>query len=231
MQVGAAIFSLLALAAAAIPAQSPNSEAVVQGLDAAVQARVDNVLAFTDTERYAVYRDSDKSPAAQMTVRDTYRKGKGKTYAVLSESGSTVIEHFGLRPLLDNETEINLPDEVANSWFVSANYRMQLKPGTQQVNGRACYALSITPRRKAPNMIDGTLWVDARNYSIVRVQGVASKKPSIFAGTTHMMRDYADIDGYSMATRARAESDSFFFGRTVVVIRYDDYHLQLRPGQ
>lgn len=230
MEVSAAFLSLLSLAAAATPVQSPDSAAVIQGVDAAVQARVDNVLGFTNTEHYAVYRDKDEThPAAEMTVRDTYRKGKGKAYTVLSESGSSIIQHYGLQPLLDSETEIDLPNQVAQSWFTSANYEMQLKPGTQRVNGRTCYALSIKPRRAAPNMLDGTLWVDAKSYSIVRVQGIASKKPSIFAGTTHMMRNYQDIDGYSMATHARAESSSLFFGRTVVVIEYYNYHLELRP--
>ena len=230
MEVSAAVLSLLSLAAAAAPVQSPGSAAVVQGVDAAIQARVDNVLEFTNTEHYAVYRGNDEThPAAEMIVRDRYRKGNGKTYTVLSESGSSVIERYGLQPLLDNETEINLPSQAAQSWFTSANYEMHLKPGVQQVNGRTCYALSIKTRRKAPNMLDGTLWVDTGNDSIVRVEGIASKKPSIFAGTTHMLRDYEDIDGYSMATHAHAESNSLFFGRTVVVIDYYDYHLQLRP--
>jgi hypothetical protein len=230
MEVSAAILSLLSLAVAAPPPQSPDSAAVIQGVDAANQARVNNVLEFTNTEHYTVYRDNNEThPAAEMIVRDTYRKGKGKTYTVLSESGSSIIEHYGLQPLLDNETEINLPSQVAKSWFTSANYQMHLKPGAQQVNGRTCYALSIKPLRKAPNMIEGTLWVDAANDSIVQVQGIASKRPSIFAGTTHMMRDYKEVDGYSMATHARAESSSLFFGRTVVVIEYYNYHLELRP--
>ena len=80
-------------------------------------------------------------------------------------------------------------------------------------------------------MIDGTLWVDARDDSIVKVQGIASERPSIFAGTTHMMRDYVNIDGYPMATHARAESNSFLFGRTVVTIEYSDYHLQVRGAK
>jgi hypothetical protein len=45
-----------------------------------------------------------------------------------------------------------------------------------------------------------------------------------------MMRQYANINGYSMAMHARAESDSFFFGRTVVTIDYSNYNLQLKPG-
>jgi hypothetical protein len=38
------------------------------------------------------------------------------------------------------------------------------------------------------------------------------------------------MHGYAMAVRARAESSSLFFGKTVVVIDYSDYHFQLRPG-
>ncbi len=64
-----------------------------------------------------------------MTVNDTYKKGVGKTYTVLSQSGSALIIRFGLKPLLDNEKTINLPGNVEKSWFTSANYEMKLKPG------------------------------------------------------------------------------------------------------
>jgi hypothetical protein len=70
--------------------------------------------------------------------------------------------------------------------------------------------------------------VDVKDDSIVQVQGTASKIPSLFTGPTRMMRQYASIDGFAMATHARAESDSSLFGRTVVTIDYRDYHLQLR---
>jgi len=217
------------LSDAAAKAQ-PSAAVIIRQVDAAVEARVENVTAFTDIEHYAVFRGTDEThPAAQMTVKDTYRKGLGKTYTVLSQSGSEVVRKFGLEPLLQHEQEINEPGKVDNSWFTSANYNMKLKSsGTEQIDGRACYSLAITPRYKAPNMIDGTLWVDARDFSIVEVKGIASRRPSVFAGTTHMMRQYKNIDGYSMATHARAESDSWLVGRTVVLIDYSEYHLKLR---
>lgn len=229
---GLATAACACLTAAAVFAQ-PDSAAVVRGIDSEVASRVANVLGFTDTERYAVYRGDDEThPAAQMTARDSYRKDQGKTYTILSQSGSGIVLRYGLHPLLQNEESINQPGRVDKSWFTSANYEMKLKAGgVEQINGRRCYALEITPRHSAPNMIDGTLWVDAKDYSIVKVQGVASKSPSIFAGTTHMMRDYVNIDGYPMATHARAESESSIFGRTVVVIDYTDYHLQVRGAK
>jgi hypothetical protein len=213
-------------------AQQPDPAAIIQHIDAANHARYDNVLGFTVTEHYSVFRGKDQThPAAEMTVKTTYRKGVGKSYTILSQSGSQAIHKFGLLPLLDHEKRINDPDNVEKSWLTSANFQMNLKPGvTQTIDGRNCIALAITPRHKAPNMIEGTLWVDAGDHSTVKVEGVASRSPSVFAGTTRMARRYVNISGYAMATHARAESNSFLFGRTVVIINYSDYQVQLRPN-
>ena len=209
--------------------QEPEEAAVLRLIDAAVQARYEHVLGFTDVEHYTVYRGQDEThPAAEMTVLDNYRRGAGKTYTIQSQSGSSVILHFGLKPLLDNEQVINQPGNVEQSWFDSANYAMKLQPGgRQRLNGRDCYVLAITAKRKAPNTINGALWVDAETGAIAQLDGIASKSPSAFAGTTHMMRQYMQVEGYPMATHARAESNSMLFGRTVVTIDYSDYKLQL----
>ena len=223
----------LSLSAAVLSAlaQQPDA-AIIQRIDALNSARYDNVLEFSDTEHYSVFRGKDQThPAAEMTIRTTYKKGIGKSYTVLSHSGSEGIYKFALLPLLDHEMRINDPANVEKSWLTSTNYQMKLKPGpARMIDGRNCIAVAITPMHKAPNMIEGTLWIDARDYTIVEVEGVASRNPSVFAGTTKMMRRYANISGYAMATHARAESNSFFFGRTVVVIDYSDYHIQLRPA-
>ena len=72
-------------------AQQPDQAAIIRQIDAAVAARVDNILEFTDVEHYSVYRGGDEThPVAEMTVRDTYKKGVGKEYTVLSESGSGI---------------------------------------------------------------------------------------------------------------------------------------------
>jgi hypothetical protein len=215
----------------AMRAQQVDATAVIRDLDAANLSRQRNVLGFTNTEHYAVYRGKDQvHPAAEMTVRVTYKKGVGKTYKILSQSGSGIVLRYGLHPLLENERTINDPANVAQSWFTSANYDMQLRRGVIRfIDGRTCLAVAINPRRKAPNMIEGTLWVDARDHALVEVEGIASKSPSVFAGTTKMMRRYVEMAGYAMAIHAHAESSSFFFGRTTINIDYSDYHFQLRP--
>jgi len=212
--------------------QAVDQDALVRRVDAANHARYDHVLSYTVTEHYRVFRGNDLAhPAAEMTVLTTYTKGVGKSYEVKSQTGSALILRFGLKPLLENEKALNNPATVENSWFSSANYEMKVKVGaTQRIGERDCVALAITPKRKAPNMVEGTLWVDPRDGTIAQVEGVGTKSPNPLSGPAKMMRQYVNIDGYSMAVHARAESDSAVIGRSVMVIEYSDYRVKTDKG-
>lgn len=164
-----------------------------------------------------------------MTVKAIYKRESGKTYQILSESGSSLLRDVVLHAILDNEKHVNLPGVREGAWITSANYEMKVKPGgVQKVSGRDSVAVSLTPRRKEPYLLEGTLWVDAQNGEIVQIEGKASKSSSIFSGGTQMMRQYIDIDGYGEAVHARAQADSFLLGQTVVTIDYRDYQIQSR---
>jgi hypothetical protein len=160
-----------------------------------------------------------------MTVRTDYRKESGKNYTILSESGSGFLRTHVLHTILENEKLINQPGTREHLWLTSANYLMQLKPGVKILDGRNCVGLAVTPRSKAANMIEGTLWVDAKDGTLVRMEGNATQSPSIFTGPAHLMRDYVNVNGYSMATQARAVSESFLLGRTVITIEYRNYQI------
>jgi hypothetical protein len=207
--------------------------AILQKVDAAVKARFDWIEGYTVSEHYAVFRSKDEvHPVAEMTVKTTYKRETGKSYEILSESGSALMRKLVLHAILDNEQHLNEPGVREGAWITTANYAMQVKPGgIQKVDGRDCVALALTPRRKEPFLVVGALWVDARNGEIVRLEGIGSRSSSTFTGPAKMMRQYVDIDGFGEATHARAESDSFLFGKTVVTIDYKDYRIQRRAGQ
>jgi hypothetical protein len=223
---------LLLLSAAGALARQPDEASVIRAVDAAVKTRVDSIAGYTVTEHYSVFRGGDEAhPAAEMTVKTIYQKETGKDYTILSESGSSLLRKLVLSSILDNEKRINEPGTREGWWFTSANYVMKLKPGgVQHLNGRDCYVLSIEPREKAPQRIVGTLWVDAKDESIVQIQGTASKSISVFTGPTQLMRQYAMVSGFAEATHARAVSDSFLFGQTVVTIDYTGYEIKIRPA-
>lgn len=210
--------------------QQPDEVSVVQHIDGVIKARFEAVLSFTVTERYTVYRGSDEThSAAQLTVKTTYDKNTGKSYSIVSKAGSEIIKHFVLDALLENEKRINEPGNREASWFTSANYELKLLPGgIQRVDGRDCFAVSMNPRQKAANLIQGTMWVDAKDFSTVRIEGTSTKSPSMLTGPSHVMRQYALFDGFAQATHARAESNSALFGKTVVTIDYIDYEIKIR---
>lgn len=231
--MGSLLAAVLLVAPGAAPAQQLDNAAVTGKVDAMIRARFDAVASFTVTEHYTVFRGADEThPAAEMTVKTIYQRDTGKSYSIVSQSGSTIIRKFGLEPLLENEKRVNDPAEREASWFTTANYEMKLKTGAKEkIDGVDCLAIAISPKHKAPNLILGTIWVDAADYQILRIEGTGSKSASMWSGPAHVMRQYAKFSGYSQATHARAESDSSLFGRTIIVIDYKDYQVELRPAR
>lgn len=230
--IAAATFLSLLLPTANSAGQ-PDATALIQRVDRAVMARVDGIESYTVTEHYQVFRSLDEThPVAEMTVKTEYRRESGKSYTILSQSGSQVMRKFVLGSILDNEKQINQPETREGSWFVSANYDMKLKSAApERIDGRDCFTLSIAPKRKTPYLIVGTIWVDASDGSIVQIEGQSSKSPSVFTGPTQMSRHYTNVDGFAEATHAHAVSESSLFGRTVVTIDYTGYQIQRRQAK
>lgn len=226
---------LLALAFVSISARAPihsaaqdSTASLIHSVDQAVQARDQAVLAYTVREHYIMFRGHDEQhPAAEMTVQTSYHKGVGKTYTILSESGSAILRKV-FASILENEEKINQPANRSAALLNSRNYAMTPRK-EETVDGRDCIAIDLKPRHASPFLIRGTLWVDKTNGAIVQLAGTTSKSPSIFTGPSKVFRQYATISGVAMATHARAESDSWMVGQTVISIDYSGYQIQTSP--
>ena len=99
--------------------QSPDLPAIVRGVDASVKDRLNRLASYTVTEHYAVFRGHDDSkPTAEMQVKTTYRKETGKSYEVLSQSGSSLWRNEVLKTLLENEQRMSRPGNVETACSV-----------------------------------------------------------------------------------------------------------------
>jgi hypothetical protein len=216
-------------AAADICAQMPDSAAIIHGVDAAVKNRLDRLASYTVTEHYAVFRGNDVTkPTAEMLVKTTYRKETGKSYEILSQSGSSLWRNEVLKTLLENEQRMSQPGNLETALINSSNYEMKLdKKAAQTLNGRECLVLEITPRRKSQYLFSGQLWVDAHDYAIVQLKGTAAKSAIFLANAAEVTRQYAEVQNLPMATHAEAVSGSPLFGRTLVKVDYSGYQVQL----
>jgi hypothetical protein len=212
--------------------QPPDISTIVRGVDASVKNRIDHLAGYTVTEHYAVFRGkSETSPTAEMLVKTTYRKQQGKSYDIVSQSGSGFWRNEVLETLLNNEKLMSKPGNVETALINSANYEMKLDANPrEQMNGRDCLVLDISPRRASQFLFHGKVWVDARDYAIVLLKGRASKSAFFLASAAEVTRQYDEVNGLPMATHAQAISASSLLGQTVVKIDYTSYQLDVVTG-
>ena len=229
--ISACLLAYTALATASAQ-QAPDLAIIVRGVDGSVKDRLERLASYTVTEHYAVYRGRDFSkPAAEMLVRTTYKKETGKSYQILSQSGSSLWRNEVLKTLLENEQKMSQPRNVETALINSTNYVMKLdKNAAQTLDGRQCLVLNITPRRNSQYLFKGTLWVDAHDFEIVQLKGTASKSAFFLANAAEVTRQYAEFSSLPMATHAEAVSASALLGQTVVKVDYSGYDLQLLAG-
>jgi outer membrane lipoprotein-sorting protein len=215
-----------------IPAMAENrlSDAeIIQRIDAAVRAREDAVAGYTVTEHYALYRNNGAQSVADLTVTEKFQRGTGKTYTTISQSGSAFLRGAVLERVINGEKEMSQAAIRDSVLVTSANYEMHPNPDTVQVNGRPCIVVDLKPRRKSPHLFNGKAWVDAKDFTVVRLEGTSAQNVSIFTGETAIARDYSIIDGQPMAVHAEARSHSFLMGDFVLKIDSTGYQIQLQP--
>jgi len=230
-QVFVVLASLSSALGTPAPAQSNSPAAVIHGIDASVAFRDQNIASYTVTEHYKVFRNQKRDvPAAEMTVKTSYERDKGKSFSILNETGSELLRSEVLGRVLDNERILTQPANRTAALIDSNNYIMTVK-GDDLVEGRTCVVLAIVPRRNSPYLFNGDVWVDAQDDSIVKFAGTASRSPSMLTGPATVTRRYSKIDGFPMATRASATSNSWLLGQTTIEIEYSGYDIKLRPAQ
>ena len=212
-----------------IAAQEIDSAAVIQGIDRSVLHRDNNVLGYRVTEHYTVFRNGDAHPAAEMSVQTTYTKGAGKNYQILSESGPALLRKEVLERALENEKSLNEPANRRQELITSANYEMAVE-GREAANGRDCFLVKIVPRHNAEYLFKGRIWVEERTGDIVRLEGVANKSASILTGPAQVVRNYAEVDGFPMATHVSATVSSMLLGPTRMEIEYTGYAVTQKAG-
>ena len=216
--------SALLLACLLIPAfASTSRDGVVQAIDKAQQNREERLNGYTVTEHYTI-RNSRFAAAAEMTVSVTYTKGVGKKYQVISRSGPPFLQTHVLDRLLSEQEQLSRGEKRAKILVTSANYQIRLI-GKENLNGRPCDVVELNPRTKSPHLLKGKAWVSAEGQLLLRIEGKPTASVSFLAGRPAIVRDYEEVDGFSLAEKSHAVSESFLLGKTDLTIEYTGYRV------
>jgi len=192
------------------------------------QARIREFKQYTSLRRYAVeYHGFAAKIDAQMDVEATYSAATGKSFRIVSQSGSKVLCEKVLKRALDSEKEAS-QDKAATA-LNEKNYRFQLV-GTDTVAGRPAYVLHVDPLTQSKFLYRGKIWVDAEDFAVARMETEPAKNPSFWISHVSIQTTSAKVGSFWLTAHLRSETKVRVGGTAVFTVDYGTYTVVSQPG-
>jgi hypothetical protein len=218
----------LADSAMAQPQQLTLEEILLQ-MDQHDTALAATLRHYTCLRRYAM-ENQRFHRRAELSVRMTYSSPGHKKFEVLSEKGPSVLRQRVLRPMLEAEEEAGRDDVRPRTRIVTANYDFKLIAADVQQD-RPAYELEVTPKTRNKFLIRGRVWVDAKDFGIIRVEASPAQNPSVFIHNTRVVQQSTRFGDVWLPLFNHSNTDSFLFGHTEVTIDSWDYEITGRVNE
>lgn len=160
--------------------------------------------------------------SAQEIVRVEYRAPDKKTFQKTSEKGSGIVRHLAFDRLMQSESEAAAGKEHHDSALTSANYSFTMA-GEEDLGPYHCFVVKATPKRKDKYLFEGTVWIDAQDFAVVKIAGHPAKKPSFWIKRADFVRQYQKVDGFWVPQRDETFVDVKIHGKKIFTIDHEAY--------
>jgi hypothetical protein len=211
-------------ATASAPAVSiPSLERILQSMERHDRIQAEELKHYQAVRHYQVeYRGFGTSVAAKMEVEVDFDASSGKSFHILSQSGSKLLCQKVLKKAVDSEEEASKNKE-ANA-LTAANYKFQLL-GTESLNGRPAYVLSVAPFKASKFLYRGKIWVDAEDFAVAGIDAAPAKNPSFWISRTSIRYTSAKTGDFWLPQQSRSETKVMIGGTAVLTIDYGSYQI------
>lgn len=162
--------------------------------------------------------------SAKMDVEINYDAASGKRFRIVSQSGSKLLVDKVLKRAVESENEAS--QDKQSTALSPENYRFRLT-GTELIDGRPTYVLHVDPLRAGKFLYRGTVWVDAAEYGVDKIEVQPARNPSFWISKTDIENTYTDFEGIWLPQTNRSESKIRIGGTAVLTIDYGIYHITL----
>ena len=206
-------------------AQPPNLTAaqIVDQMQRHNQARNQELKHYHAVRHYKVeYRGFSKTISGEMEVEVIYEAASGKTFRVVSESGSKFLCEKVLRRAVDSEKEAS--QDKGSSALTPANYQFHLV-GSESLGGRPAYILDVVPVAPSKFLYRGKIWVDAADFAVAKIEAEPSKNPSFWISRTLIKSTSAKTGNFWLPQQNRSETKVRLGGTAVLTIDYGVYQV------
>lgn len=223
LSILAIMTSALMTASAQMNDRLPSAADVVAKMMQFDAQRQSEMSGYTATRHYLAV---NQKRHAEMLVRVTCDMDGGKQFSILSEEGSNSIRKHVFHKILNEEAEAYRRGTRNNTRLTPANYDFQLV-GKEILETRPAYILQVVPKNPSKYLIDGKIWVDANDYSIVRIEGQPARNPSFWVRNVHFVHRYQKVGEFWLAASTHTTSDVRIFGLSELTI--ENYGYTLNP--
>jgi hypothetical protein len=183
---------------------------------------------YTGVRQY-VLENTKHHKQAYMIVRMTQCKDGSKEFKVVTSSGWSGARKHVFPKLLEAEAEASRAGNAEESRVTPQNYSFSMLRA-DEVDNRKAYVLDVVPKKQAGYLIRGTIWVDAEDFAIMRMEGEPAKNPSFWLKSVQFAHRYEKHGSFWLAASDKSVSDARIFGPTELRIDYFDYVLN-EPSQ
>jgi len=238
LRIGCAVVFLCASVLAAVPADPEavttscgpglqlTADQIAQRLAARNVERAQHLGSFESERHYELeYTGFPSSRSATMSVNATYRAPGTKQFTVTAETGSKLILTRVLHRLLESEQESSSDEANRKATaLTTANYRFALR-GCDASADRDTYVMNVEPLRDNKFLYRGTIWIDAADFAVVRIDAEPAKNPSIWTKHSQIHHQYQKVGEFYLPSSNETVTEVRLGGRSVLKIRYENYRI------
>lgn len=207
-----------------IPPPSLSASQIVDQIRIHDESRTEELRYYRALRHYSVeYRGFSTTLSATMDVSVVYDPTSGKTFKIVSKTGSKFLCDKVLRRAVESEEEA--AQNKASTALTPANYTFQLD-GSDTVDGRPTYILDVVPVTSNKFLYRGRIWVDAADFAVIKIDAEPAKNPSIWISRTKIQFTSAKAGNFWLPDQNRSETKVRIGGTAVLTIRYGPYELQ-----
>ncbi len=160
----------------------------------------------------------------EFEMKRMFAAPKTLLFKALQFTGDTFVKTNVITRLLQSEVEHVEKQDPTSTALSDANYKFSYK-GTKEVDGKLAHVFQLKPRKKRVGLIKGRLWLDARTGSLVRLDGVPAKSPSLFLRKIQFVQDYENFGFFTFPVHVHSEAKASIVGRMIVDIYHRDYQV------
>jgi hypothetical protein len=195
------------------------ADEVLTRMEQRFQQQIAALESYRDRRRYSVSHRL-LGNGTFWVVEENFTAPDEKHFDVLERGGSGAVQKRVFARLLEIEQETALATVRPQVDLSRANYDFAYLGFDDEANA---YKFAATPRGSNDYLLRGTIWVNAEDFAVERIEGEPAKQHSLLIKRVHFVHQFAKFGDVWFPVHHRSETELRLFGTATLEIDYSGY--------